>query len=164
MGPSRAGTARGTSDEAERLCFLTHSMGGLVARQYLAMFGQRHASEHRLVMLGPPNRGATLAAKMAQRPEFRLAYGAAANELQPARVAKLGPLPDHARGLVIAGGSPAQGRGFNPSIDGDDDGVVALADTYLEGTQHLRVVGVHAALQWKPKVLRRAADFLREST
>lgn len=148
---------------APTLGFVTHSMGGLVVRAYLARHGQRHAQTHRVVMLSPPNRGATLAEQNRDNPLMRLAYGDAAGELLPAAVQqKLGAPPEHARVLVLAGGRGDE-RGYNPKIEGDDDGVVAVAEMSLPGVQPRMVGGVHALLQWRPQVLEHAAAFLRGS-
>ena len=141
------------------LGILTHSMGGLVARKFIAEHATRHAERQRLVMLGPPNRGAQLARRNADWFAFRWLYGHAADELQPERAEGLGPLPSHCAGLVLAGGN---GRdGYNPKIEGDDDGVVALSDTFLDGAAHEQIGGLHALLQWRPDVLERATAFLR---
>ncbi|RMG99341.1 MAG: hypothetical protein D6705_03455 [Deltaproteobacteria bacterium] len=144
------------------LGFLTHSMGALVVRAFLARgAGRRLPRPVRLVMLSPPNRGATLAARFAGRLHARLLYGDALEELAPERVARLGALPEGVAALVLAGGRGDQ-RGYNRWIDGDDDGVVAVADMPLAGAAFEFVGGWHALLQWRPDLLARAAAFLAE--
>lgn len=139
---------------------ITHSMGGLVVRSYLQRHGQRHAEHHRIVMLSPPNRGATLAERNRNNPMMKLLYGDAAAELRPHRVKMLPDLPDHADALVLAGGRGDR-RGYNPSIEGDDDGVVAVGEMGLPSVEPTFIGGLHAWLQWRPSVLARAAEFLR---
>jgi hypothetical protein len=139
---------------------LTHSMGALVARAYLARAGVRRQSvEQRLVMLAPPNQGSNLARHHRDLAVFRWLYGAAAEELQPERVAELPPLPGSCSPLILAGGS-IDGRGYNHRLAGDDDGVVAFAETVLGPHLPERVGGVHSFLQWRPDVLSRAAEFI----
>ncbi|MBK8237741.1 MAG: hypothetical protein IPK74_19590 [Deltaproteobacteria bacterium] len=140
------------------LGFLTHSMGALVVRKYLttATLGD----EQRVVMLSPPNRGSQLAARNQGRRAFRLLYGHAADELQPERVARLPALPASAHVLVLAGGR-GDARGFNPLVEGDDDGVVAVDEMRLPGVEPTFVGGLHATLQWRRTVLEPAATFLR---
>jgi hypothetical protein len=63
---------------------------------------------------------------------------------------------------VLAGarGHPA---GYNRFISsGDDDGVVGVAEMGLPGLEPTVVGGLHAFMQWRPKVLEQAAAFLRE--
>jgi hypothetical protein len=144
------------------LGILTHSMGGLVARSLLARPSMQALSlRQRLVMLAPPNQGAVLAVRNQHRRPFRWLYGHAADELQPGQVARLPVPPDSCATLILVGGT-GDGRGYNPAIDGDDDGVVATAEAALPGLQPEFVGGVHSTLQWRPDVLGRAAAFLLE--
>jgi alpha-beta hydrolase superfamily lysophospholipase len=144
------------------LGLLTHSMGGLVARALLARPGmQAFAPQQRLVMLAPPNQGAALAERNRDFPPFRWLYGQAAEELQPPRVAELPVPPSSCETLILVGGT-GDGRGYNPAIPGDDDGVVALEETPLPGLEPEFVGGVHSTLQWREDVLARAAAFLAD--
>ena len=139
---------------------LTHSMGGLVARALLARPGMATiAPRQRLVMLAPPNRGATLAAHNRDFLPFAWLYGHAASELQPERVEVLPPPPPSCSTLILIGGT-GDGRGYNPRINGDDDGVVASAETGLPGLDPEFVGGLHSTLQWRAGVIDRAARFL----
>lgn len=143
------------------LGLLTHSMGGLVARALLARPSlQAWIPRQRLVMLAPPNRGAVLAARRRDSLLFRGVYGRAVDELQPERVAELPPPPPSCATLILIGGT-GDGRGYNPLIRGDDDGVVASDETGLDGIEPVFVGGVHSLLQWRPDVLARACEFLR---
>jgi alpha-beta hydrolase superfamily lysophospholipase len=144
------------------LGLLTHSMGGLVARALLARPGVAGLAPHqRLVMLAPPNCGATLAARNRDFWPFQWLYGCAASELQPPRASQLPSPPDTCATLILVGGT-GDGRGFNPVIDGDDDGVVASAEAALPGLTPEFVGGVHSTLQWRADVLTRAAMFLAD--
>lgn len=145
-----------------RLGLLTHSMGGLVARAYLARpEAAEHCDEQRLVMLAPPNQGAWLADKMRDFRPFHWLYGAAAEELQPARVASLPPPPASARVLILAGGALTGDVGVLRRIPGNNDGLVRLVETALPGIEPVLVGGAHSALQWRREVLRRAIDFFQ---
>lgn len=139
--------------------FLTHSMGGLVVRAYL---GGEHALGpcQRVVMLSPPNQGSALAERNRGQRLFRWLYGDAADELVPARAQRLPALPASADVLVLAGGR-GDARGWNPWLQGDDDGVVALSEMSLPGVDPQLVGGVHAMLQWRAQVLDRAVAFLQ---
>jgi len=143
------------------LGILTHSMGGLVARAYLARPGaQAQSRRQRVVMLAPPNQGAALAARMRGFRPFHWLYGAAAEELQPERASGLGAPPASAELLILAGGRHGSEVGYSRRIPGNNDGLVGVAETALPGVTPEFVGGVHSTLQWRPTVLRRAAEFL----
>ena len=142
------------------LGFLTHSMGGLVVRAYLARSeSHHHARSFRVVMLSPPNQGSTLARSWAENRLFRWLYGQSVDALAGPALA-LPPVDfGRTRVLVLAGGTP-DGRGYTSRIPGNDDGVVGLCDMGLPGCEPAVVGGLHAWLQWRPAVLQRAAHFL----
>ena len=149
----------GTDDPPPVLGFLTHSMGGLVVRAWLGSRRLHPEQRQRLVMLSPPNQGSQLARRNAQSVWFRVAYGDAAAELASDAACELGDPPPSADVLVLAGGTGADG--WNPLIDGDDDGVVAVSEMGLPGIEPTFVGGLHGVLQWTPALLRRAAAFIR---
>jgi pimeloyl-ACP methyl ester carboxylesterase len=140
------------------LGLLTHSMGALVARAYLQLCGDRHADAQRVVMLSPPNRGAALAERNVDDPWARLAYGDALDELRP-HVAEALPGPPPTTSILVLAGGRGDPRGFNPKIEGDDDGVVGVAEMGLPGVDPTFIGGLHGLLQWRPAVLARAARF-----
>lgn len=139
------------------LGFFTHSMGALVVRAFLAAHPQLAGPEQRIVMLSPPNRGSQLAARHRGWWPFHLVYGVTADVLQPESVATLPPPPATARVLILAGGTGTDG--YNPRIDGDDDGLVACSEMGLPGIDPTFVGGLHSWLQWRPSLVRRAAEF-----
>lgn len=146
---------------APTLGILTHSMGGLVARAYLARPGAaRQALRQRVAMLAPPNQGAALAARFRGFRPFHWLYGQAAEILQPARAAALPPPPASAEVLILAGGKREGERGYSRWIAGNNDGLVGVAETALPGIAPELVYGAHSFLQWRPAVLARAAAFL----
>lgn len=139
--------------------FVTHSMGGIVVRAWLAHY--RPESQVRVAMLSPPNQGSALARANEGNPLFHLLYGDAAKLLREPGIPELPPAPDNAEVLVLAGGR-GDPRGYNPVLTGDDDGVVAVEEMSLPGMPMEFVGGMHAVLQWTPSILDRAAAFLQE--
>ncbi len=63
-----------------------------------------------------------------------LILGPGLRRITPQRARDIPPW-NSGRALVIAGGR-GNGWGLNPWIPGDDDGVVAVTETYLPGTEH----------------------------
>jgi triacylglycerol lipase len=117
--------------QAARLHFVAHSLGGLVLRAYLAEHPEPRLG--RVVMLGPPNRGSELADLAVRlRPIHRI-IGPTALALGTDGASfpnTLGP-PEFECGVV------AGNRSLTPIgwwlIRDDDDGVVGVASTRLDG-------------------------------
>lgn len=143
--------------EVKRLSFVTHSMGGLVARQLLgapvaaaATDGATAPDEtiapadtaswrarvtvDRLVMIFPPNQGSVLADRWQDNLLYRGLYGPSGQQLTTDVAAAL-PVPAVPTG-IIAGGR-GDGEGHSRSVPGDDDDTVAVAETALAGAELL---------------------------
>lgn len=134
FGP--AGLAYGveqvTAALAERLApfagrpvhFVTHSMGGIVARAYLGSEAARDLTPGRLIQLAPPNQGAWLADAVRKVP--LLAKVRALHDLGTGgQAAPLPSLQGWEVGVIA-------GRSFGPWHRGEvSDGVVRVAETYL---------------------------------
>lgn len=143
----------------ERVNFVTHSLGGILVREYVQ---QRHIPGlRRVVMLGPPNGGSQLAD-----------YAESATLLQlfmPEAVAQLGTsdasVPrrlgrvDFQLG-VIAGTS--NWLPFLPGLpDGPNDGTVAVAETIVPGMMDFLEMPVgHTFIMWDDEVIEQVLFFL----
>lgn len=108
------------------LHFVTHSMGGLVARVYLA--GHRPGNLGRVVMLAPPNKGSEIADLLGSFWFYRKLFGPAGQQLSRRAACAL-PEPDYPVG-VIAGS-----RSLYPLssllLPGGNDGRVSLEGTRI---------------------------------
>lgn len=121
-----------------RVHFVTHSLGGILLRQYLST---REIDElGRVVMLAPPNQGSVAADKLGKIPGYGWLNGPAGRQLgkgEDSVPLKLGPA-DFELG-VIAGS-----RSIDPItsavLENPDDGKVSVADTKLEGMDDFIVV------------------------
>lgn len=148
------------SDSDARIHFVTHSLGGIVLRQYLA----HHQLERlgRVVMLAPPNQGSPLAQKLRRVPGYKLLTGPSGQQLgigSESIPLQLGPA-DFDLG-VIAGDR----RPYSPfclAFQGANDGKVAVADTRLEGMHDFLVVHrKHTWLAWRKEVMAATLLFLK---
>ncbi len=148
---------------ATKVHFVTHSLGGIVLRQYLSNHNPHNLG--RIVLLGPPSQGSHIVDKIGHWKLFQALNGPAGNQLGCSAESlpnQLGPLGhDHA---VIAGS-----RSINwinsCMIPGLDDGKVSVANTHLpDTTSHLVLPVTHPYLMKNERVIRNVVHYLSEGT
>jgi hypothetical protein len=143
-----------------KIHFVTHSMGGILVRDYLA----RHPGDNigRVVMLAPPNQGSEIIDALDNYPLTRSLIGPAGQELatQPDTLTNILP-PLSCEVGIIAGT-----RSFNPIfshlISGEDDGKVSVQSTTLPEMQDHIVLHIdHTFIMWNQQVLDQVSHFLK---
>jgi pimeloyl-ACP methyl ester carboxylesterase len=145
-------------DPAARVHFVTHSMGGLVLREYLS--GHKILNLGRVVMLAPPNHGSELADQLKRNCLYRLVTGPAGQQLGSGSASlpnTLGPA-DFELG-IIAGQTkiPLLSRAF----PGPNDGLVAVQSARLDGmSDFLLVHHSHWFMPWARDTRRAAVRFV----
>jgi pimeloyl-ACP methyl ester carboxylesterase len=145
---------------APRLHFVTHSLGGILVRAYLADHGL--ANLGRVVMLAPPNRGSEYVDEFGDSALFRAAFGPTGAELGtgPDSLPNRLPAPGFEFG-VIAGT-----RSVNPVsglvVPGESDGTVSVASTQLPGmADFITVPTSHTFIMQSETVAGYVIEFLR---
>ena len=148
--------------DADRISFVGHSLGNLVVRRWMADAGPADRERlHRMVMLGAPNQGSQMAREAARVWVLqRLSTGAARElVLDWPRIAASLAVPPCPFGIVAGGAG--DGRGYSTLLEGDDDAVVRVEETRLEGADDFVVLPVrHAFMMQDPDVQRATGAFL----
>jgi pimeloyl-ACP methyl ester carboxylesterase len=148
--------------------FIGHSLGNLVVRHWLNDFMgaertlPKGQSFGRMVMLAPPNHQPQIATKLIRGAVANFVAGPAAEELARGWD-NLGPrlATPHFEFGVLAGGK-GDGRGYNPILPGDDDGVVTVESTRLAGARDFRLLPVlHSFFMNDRRVQEFAVRFLQ---
>jgi len=149
------------ADPGRRIHFVTHSLGGILVRQYIS--GHPLPNLGRVVMIAPPNHGSEVADLLPKVPLAGKIAGPSGEDLgsgPEAAPARLGP-------VAFDLGVLAGGRSFNPVfssiIPGPDDGMVAVESARVEGMKDFLVLPhSHTFILKCPETARQAAHFLRE--
>lgn len=141
------------------LNFVTHSMGGLIARYYI----DTHKPENigNVVMLGPPNAGSEFADWLSDvkifSPLYKAIYGPAGSQLRTDYVHK--DKINYPLGVIAGNAS------INPLapwiLPGDHDGIVTVERTKIEGmTDHITMNSTHTFMMFSPEVMSQVHEFL----
>lgn len=147
---------------ADRVSFVGHSLGNLVVRSWMAQArGHELDRVERMVMLGPPNQGSDLA-KMASKIWLVAALSEGAARDLVVDWHKVGPtLPAPTCPFGIVAGGKGDGTGYSLLLEGDDDAVVRVDETRLDGVDDFLLLPVHhAAMMKDPTVQEAVASFL----
>jgi len=147
--------------QAPQLHFVTHSMGALLVRRFLA--ARRPANLGRIVMIAPPNHGSAVADRLRQRRFFRWLIGRNLAVLGTGPDAFWRSLPPRADfELGVIAGSRALSPLGRCWLDAPHDGTVAVASTHLEGQiDHLVLPANHTGILLRRDTAEQVVAFLR---
>jgi len=150
-------------DGVERIHFVTHSLGGILLRQYLSE--AEIVGLGRVVMLGPPNQGSAAVDELRDWPGFDWLNGPAGLQLGKGEES----VPLRLGAATFELGVIAGNRSIDPItsavLENPDDGRVSVVDTKLAGmTDFVEVEHSHAFMMRMREPIRLTIRFLRNGT
>ena len=140
--------------------FVTHSLGGILVRQYL----QHHQIENlgRVVMLGPPNKGSEVVDNLRDFPGFHFFHGDAGLELGTGETSVPNRLGHANFDLGIIAGTRSINILLSRMIEGVDDGKVSVENTKLAGmSDHLEMDVTHTFMMRNDEVIEQVIHYLQ---
>ncbi|MEN9308676.1 MAG: hypothetical protein RL173_2608 [Fibrobacterota bacterium] len=146
-------------DSTDTLNFVTHSLGGILVREYMAK--HKVPRMGRVVMLGPPNHGSEVVDNLKGVSLFSLLNGPAGQELGTDSASK----PNSLGAVDYEVGVIAGDRSINwinsLMIPGPDDGKVSTGSARLAGMKdYLLVHATHPMMMKNAEVIRQILCFL----
>lgn len=151
-------------EDYEDVNFVGHSMGGILIRELLRDKASRPDNLGKVVMFGSPHAGSEAADEVKDWKLFQYLFGPAGQQLTTEfqKQAKNGLVIDYDLGII----SSADNTGHfwvRSLIPGDNDGLVSIESTILDGMDdHVVIDAPHAVMPLMPEVIRQAMHFLEE--
>jgi len=149
--------------DAEKIHFLTHSMGGILLRDYLAC----HAIDRmgRAVMLAPPNQGSEIVDKLGSWRLFYALNGPAGLQLGT----DSGSVPNRLGPVNFELGVIAGNKTVNPLlsslIPGSNDGKVSVSRAQVAGMKDFIVMPyAHPFIMRRKEAIAQALHFIQQGT
>jgi pimeloyl-ACP methyl ester carboxylesterase len=150
-----------------KLSFIGHSMGNIVLRAAIGYWSKEQGGNavlsrmHRVVMLGPPNQGATIARWLAPTGIFGMINGPGGMELGP----RWSEIKEHlgvppCPFAILAGDRTGQLLN-NPLLGEASDLLVTVDEAKLDGAADLKIVSLpHTTLMTDKDAIQYATDFI----
>jgi pimeloyl-ACP methyl ester carboxylesterase len=155
-------------DGIDQIDLVGHSLGSIVIRRYLKRTTDPSSGRQgdprigRIVMIGPPNRGARLARLLNRLRLYKFLMGPSAVSLagDAHEFSEFLAIPQAEFGIIAGRGGFA---GYNnPWLPGENDFIVGVEETRLKGAKDLCVVeATHAFMMDQPLIQQATLQFLQ---
>lgn len=147
-------------DGAKRIHFVTHSLGGILVRQYLQKNTLPEGS--RMVMLAPPNHGSEVTDRLINWKPYQWLNGPAGQQLGTTSDSLPNQLKPVNHEIGIITGNKSSNPLFSSWIDGEDDGKVSVNSAQLDEMKDFLVVPTgHTLIMNQPVVIKQTLYFLK---
>lgn len=150
--------------DVKKVHFVTHSMGGIVLRQYLRQSSIEKIGK--VVMLGPPNHGSEVVDKLGKYEFFKLLNGPAGLQLSTSAHSmpnSIGAWTASSGELGVIAGKQSINLFLSYLIPNSDDGKVSIESTKLEGmTDHKVIATTHPLMMRNKRVIEQVKNFLQK--
>lgn len=150
----------GNSGTMSKVHFVTHSMGGILVRQFLS----RHSLNNlgRVVMLAPPNKGSQLADKLNRFLLYRWVNGPAGSQLGTTKDSLPVALGGAHYELGIIAGNRSINLLLSTLLPSPDDGKISVENTRLSGMKdHITLPVTHTFMMQNRRVISQVLHFLQ---
>lgn len=139
--------------------FVTHSLGGILVRQYLSKHTVQNLNK--VVMLGPPNGGSEAVDKLANIPGFQFINGDAGMQLGTGELSIPNTLGRANFDVGIIAGTRSINLILSRLIPGTDDGKVSVENSKLDGmSDHIEMSVAHPFLMKNERVIAQVINYL----
>ncbi|MCU7836091.1 MAG: alpha/beta hydrolase [gamma proteobacterium symbiont of Taylorina sp.] len=146
--------------KGSKINFVTHSMGGILVRQYLSTKSIENMG--RVVMLGPPNQGSQVVDTLKNIPGFKLMNGPAGMQLGTGKMDIPRKLGTANFDVGIIAGSRSINLVLSAMLPNPDDGKVSVENTKLEGMKdHITLPVTHPFMMKNDVVINQVVHYLK---
>ncbi len=156
------GLATCQSQSSSQINFVTHSLGGLLVRYFLAKNSLPQLA--RVVMLAPPNKGSLVADRFRNEQWYKWLTGPAGQQLGTGNDGIPGLLGavDYPTGVIAGDEHSPLDNWLAEIIPGEDDGKVSVEHAKVEGMSDFIVLPYnHISIMKQDEVIRQTLYFLR---
>ena len=150
-----------TQCQGMSVSFVTHSMGGILVRQFLSNHTVKNLNK--VVMLGPPNKGTEIVDKLGNIPGFHLVNGDAGMQLGTGALSVPNQLGKANFDVGIIAGTQSINLILSSLIPDTDDGKVSVESTKIDGmNDHIEMPTTHVFMMRNDAVIEQVIHYLQQ--